>query len=67
MHGAGCVPNKLCEHQGLPKHDLMAPGFGSRFTNFSDWREGGGDRFGRVDYSASLKVQNHPKCLLMLF
>lgn len=37
---AGCVPNQLCEHQGLPKHDLMTPGFGSRFTNFSNW--GGG-------------------------
>lgn len=34
MHGAGSVPNKLCEHQGLPKHDLMASGFGSTFTNF---------------------------------
>lgn len=59
MHSAGCVPNQLCEHQGLPKHDLMAPGFGFRFTNFSYGGErgmGNGNGFGRADYNGSLNV-----------
>lgn len=66
MHSAGCMPNQLCERPGLPKHDLMAPGSGSRFANFSNWGENNG--FVRADCSSSLEVMEPPQiCVFMLF
>lgn len=66
MHSAGCVPNQLCEHPDLPKHDLMAPGSGSRFTNFFNWREN--NEFVRGYCSGNLEVMEPPQmCVFMLF